>query len=747
MLFFRKFNSIAISTLAFLFGAISQFGVVIGLSLLLSNTKPEYATYTMTVAETSGIFTIYAFSRFLINSRLKFSLIVTLALVIITICYVLILIGFLQYSNTSLPIITVVWYGFSIFADSMYWFFLLKLTSKYLSPSVAQVQLFKNDSAYGVGMLLTAIIFIPIINKISPIIFLLIIILFCLVSILIITIVLCPKTNIEISFSPTVKLPKAPSKNPSDFKTMTYLFGITIFFIGVAEMLFSYTANTYISLSLITQDKISQTIMIAFFAGGLLQILISSIIAQYQEKYRASPINILLLHCIIIMGGAIACTIFLSFSAFFALLVLLLVGQTALRYSALQMIVSSFTEDIEDWLRNLANICLLTIAGLFTSVFLEIFIHIGVNGYRLVILSLEVGIIVAVLAIAVLLIYRSNLIKVLYKNTIDNSKQAAVLAITALSFLNPKDYVSRMISLWQSHPKKLIHKTIILNVSSRANIIDYLDEEFDSSSEEIQLAALEAVRMYKDFTNLEFIIEVVMGKRMVRSFFVRAEATKILAKFYRKYALPFLMYGLKNGSERTQANILEAFLIIKDYHIIPIVRKYTNNNIPRIRANALMVLASFRSEKEAYHQGILNMLSSNDENLIASSLYVVGKLRDKSFLARVISLQNSEYFTNPMIKRNIAFALSRMHNLQGYQIFCELFSTPYVPGKQEDFIHSFLQLDSMEHFEILDMLYTQYVRSTEKSNNIYLHLKNCRFDFHEEITFLRSLNLDNKKNK
>src|SRR5690606_19052886 len=95
-----------------------------------------------------------------------------------------------------------------------------------------------------------------------------------------------------------------------------------------------------------------------------------------------------------------------------------------------------------------------------------------------------------------------------------------------------------------------------------------------------------------------------------------------------------LMLGLQLEDPRQLANVLEALSQFKHPELIEVFKGYINSSTPRIRANALMGLSQFSSQRELYKSEIYKTLSIPEMQEIGQKIsifYLIGKNKNKEF--------------------------------------------------------------------------------------------------------------------
>lgn len=718
-------NSFSLLWLNTLIGMAMVLGFIGSLSYLLSVTNPLYAIYMGAVGHSFFALVL----RFGVIKRLKFANFT----VFMAFIYLLLLVGVL-YAPWPEATRAVTWFGLSIFGIAFFQWAVFRLTVLHLNPASSQAQFFYNHRAYECGGLLVATVLLVVFPNIPPTHLLDTVILLVALSALYLVVTLCPKRNIEIDIDK--KHPQESLHNVPAFKVMAFYFSIAVLFIGMMEVLSSYAVILSVKTVSGSYGKIIETVAMIFLFSSMALISVSSVTAWGIEKYRSSPIPLFFFHCILVFGVAFYCFFYPSPVSFILLMIILFTSQGAFYVPATQTVLAAFPSGERHRLHTMHQQYAFAVPFIIASVALTFTYD---PGYKNTVPFVLIAILLcAVIGMLYIILFRTALIRAFYYNIRLEDKAAAVLAAQALSYLNPRDYSARMLEILQANPKKLLRKMIIMGLGFKGNqdVIQQLRKEFESDKEEIQLSVLDALSHCRDFSNVEFMIEVLLGKHLTRSVNVRISAAKTLAGLYGKRAIPILLYGLHDEDKRIQANALEVLSMFKDKSLLGAVKPFITSPNARIRANALLALSRFNSEVETYRQGITEMLTSNNETLMASALYVIGKNRDSYFLDTILLLLKLGYHEKPAMKRILAHTLTGLRHKKGYELFEELFNLPYRPGTQEDFVHLFAQLNYAMRFDVLEYLLRKNQGNTVFHDNIYQHLKNATFDFHEEMDYL-----------
>ena len=721
-------NSAALFLAGVLIGAGININLIGSLSYLLSITDPIYVIYMTATGLTTFVVFLYFF-RFIKISFANF--------VVFTAIFFTLLLYSLTLKMWGEVPRAIAWYGLSIFAGTFFKWCIFQLSIRHLNPARAQHQFYYNSRAYELGNLLVVVLLVSTYTGQPPEAIIHTSMVILLLFALLLSASLCHKKNIEIHYSKKKRPSESLMKVPV-FKTMTLFFLSMALFMGAFETLTSHAVNLYFEEHLVTYDRIIRVMSLVFLFSSITLILISIVVSKVIKCVRLSPVRVLAIHTLIIAAMTGYTLLYPSLFSFVMLQVLLLSSQGIFHVPAVQMIIASFPVQERARLGRIHYKYCYSIPNIILATVLTFSVDMEYENLLQLVLVMILG---TTAITGILLVYfRSALIRVFYYAIRLESKRVAILAAQALSYLHPKNYSDKMIEVLQTKPKKLLRKMIIVGLGYHGDhhVFHRLCQEFESDKEEIQLSVLDALSKCKDFQGTDFIVEVLLGKHLTRSVNVRISAAKILAGMYGKSAIPMLLHGLHDEDKRVQANVLEVLGVFKDKRLLSVIKPFIKSDNSRIRANALMALSNFYSQRDAYRHGILQMLSSNNENFIASALYVVGKNQDHFFLSNLLTILDSSFHKSSMIKRDLALALTNLNHPKGFELFEELFSATYKAGPQEDFIHLYTQLDYELRFDVLEYMLRRHLGDIAFRNNVLDHLKKSSFDFHDEIDYLFS---------
>jgi hypothetical protein len=235
---------------------------------------------------------------------------------------------------------------------------------------------------------------------------------------------------------------------------------------------------------------------------------------------------------------------------------------------------------------------------------------------------------------------------------------------------------------------------------------------------------------------------------------VRLNAAQMLVALYGAKSIPILMLGLKTEDSRQLANVLEALSQFKDPELVEIYKIHAHSSVPRVRANALIGLYAFATEKSWVKQEVHKILSStaaNDLGFQISIFYTIGKNKISEFTPILTKLLEDHLKANDDFKsmnqlslsyaQTLGWALLRLKVQQGADVLYSLLKAHIRSSEVKSPIHFILQLDTNER---LDLLEKWIEFSKEKSNARDLlihHFEKSGYDLQEEVEYLKSMNL------
>lgn len=327
-----------------------------------------------------------------------------------------------------------------------------------------------------------------------------------------------------------------------------------------------------------------------------------------------------------------------------------------------------------------------------------------------------------------------------FTESLKGGKVSSILSATGLSYIRPRGYSTLMKELLAENPKKLLRKTIILGLgyAQEETALETVIQEFKSDKEEIQLAVMEAVRNSRSYRGTNFILNVCLSGRDTHSLSVRLNAALLVSSLFGDKAIALLMIGLEDKDPRIVANSLEALGLLRNKGLAIVFKRFINHPTVRVRANALMGLGMLSEHRTFYREEIsrelMNPLST------ASYLYVIGRVRDKSFTDKLIELvkDTDEKLSSEelQIQRLVAWALTQMGSVEGRLLWWKLLKKNYAQNENTDSIfHFFGQLDQGLRYSCVEEWITSEVDSKSVAMKVSEILKKSRFDFHDEAEY------------
>ncbi|MBF0492321.1 MAG: HEAT repeat domain-containing protein [Deltaproteobacteria bacterium] len=727
-------NRLAIILFGIIAGAAFTLNLIGSQAFLLSVTEP---IYTFHISIFSGI----SLSFFLAHFRLKKMKFATFSIFSIFIYSLALLLLILVFHSPFLK--ALIWFFLACYGIAFFRWIGTELVMNHLDPARSQPYFSYLASSFEIGALLV-IIFLKL-SKLSltPDQMILTEICICLSLLFFTALQFYPTKNIEIKFSK--KMDEAPILKTDIFKHLKVVFLVVSLGFGALKISEEYLVKLVLKQELHSFEAIKNMTMDYIFVASALVILASLTTGRLIQRKRVSPIQLFHIQIFSFLMVSVLALVTQSFYAFIFLEITKRVTENCLYLPSNQMILFSFVGHFRNKLRSLQSFFYYTVAGIPFFFILPYAQQLAPLHQRKFIL----GIILACLILVFLAVlrFRRRFIQTMYQFVEAGHKTAAIIAVQALSFLRPKSYLKKMKNLLEGNPKKLLRKTIILGLgySQHEDSLENIMKEFRSDKEEIQIAVLDALSVSQQYGAVQFMINVILAQEKVKSLRVRLNATALLVNMYGKKAIPFLLNGLEDSDERLIANTLETLSLYNDKSLIPYFKKHLSSSNNRVKANAYMGLARFRSTYSLYLNFVQKTLKEQTPDLLGSVLYIIGQVKDFRFKKEVAQLSSSALRDDPMIKRCLAWALSQLRDPKGFDLFGELFETPFQKEKEAPFMHFFSQLQQEQRFDITKHLVN--TRGTDKTfiNNMGDHLRYSKFDFHEEIEYFHLIRSAQKK--
>jgi hypothetical protein len=533
-------------------------------------------------------------------------------------------------------------------------------------------------------------------------------------------------TALEVKIS---KRPDAPK--PQEIQSYAPFFKVylgSLFVFGLVRAHQEYATSWVVKNTLVTYDAIRERITSFYLQGAVFTIALLVVGAIVVERQRVSPIRLMYAA----IGGTAAALVFaFGVGGVLPFLTLDLVRRSlegGLFSPAGRMITGSLTGELRWRLGTLGSVfgtsVPLGVAALVLS--LKSYFH-----WPLYVLFV---ILAGLLAAAAFLVGRLEqmLVPMLDDLLAHRDKATAVYAADLLSFLRPRDFRERMERVLEVDAREVLRKTVILGLGYARDERAYerITKEFESDREEIQLAVLDALLADRHYRAVQFLVNVVTTKKTAKSLRVRMSATGIVAAIYGKKGIPFLLNGLDDQDERVVANTLEVLSRFREATLRSSFERFLNHPTPRIRANALIGLHAMGADAERVLSAAKDMIASRDPGQVASILYAVGKERLRELHVQVLVILPSPLSWDPMVRRCIAWALTRLGDSRGYDIFAELFDQDAIPAAS--YMHFFAQLDASERFDVVRSIAVLRAKKPEALARVRSRLEASHFDCHEE---------------
>jgi len=734
-------NRVAVLMMGFWVGALLAFGRISAESYLLANFEPIHAIYIATVSSVSFSILLprmkveeIKFSRFAGASTIVFAVVL----------FVLFFVGDLVWVKA------LTWYFLIIFSTAFHRWVCGELIIRHLNPAIVQSYFAYQGTAFEVGTLLAlaGLKLLPDHFGTGPTVVVLVVGYLILSAFFYFHFV--PAKNLEVRFERPKETAVNADIDSQFFKKLIFSFSCIALAFGAFKISSKYFITLVLKDELGSYDAIRDVMAGYYFVGSCIIILVSIFMGNMVRRYRLSPISLMKCHIVLMLIFTMGAVVYAELwprglgtgvpLAFLALAVARRVSESCFNSPANQMIITSFVDKARLKLRSVYNIYYYPLVGfplaiLFTFITseLELYDRPFVLGLSLVFL---------VIGGVAIFQFRPRLVDVLYNFIRASSKASAVAAVRALSYLRPQDYTLEMSSLLKSAPKKVLRKTIILglgHVRKNADAMDAVLQEFNSDQEEIQVAVLDALQVSSDYRAVQFLANIMMAREQSHSLRVRMNAASMIAALYGRKAIPFLLNGLEDEDERVVANTLEVLAVFRDKTLISYFGRFIDSPVPRVRANALMGLARFRSEREMYNGIVKEILDGFDTHMLVSILYVVGKTKDESFERHLTRLHKSSLAEDPMVRRGLAWCFTRLDDKRGLELFAEFFAEDYNEGDPTPYMHFFSQLSRDLRLDLVKYFAVNFFEQKELTDFFQRKLKNSHYDFHDEIDYLEIL--------
>lgn len=515
-------------------------------------------------------------------------------------------------------------------------------------------------------------------------------------------------------------------------------------FAGVFRMSQDNLVNDFFKSHTLNQIELQKIISSAMLFGSFLQMAAAFINGRVIEHHRISPIKVIASTWIVHFTIGIIAILSQTLSGHI-LFMSMSKGLAGFYYPALNRLSGSFKYLTGLTFKSNHIFGTIILAGVVFA-----FIPHGQMVLPIV-LAIAFG-----LVLTQLYMLKKKMIPTLEQNIKSEYADESVRAAIGLSYLQPQDYVEKMSDILHDHPPQLLKKQIILGLgySHDPKSYDVLLEEFRSDKEEIQITVLEALKVAKSYKATRFALDLVLSNRKSLTPRVRLNAAQMIAALYGEKSIPILMLGLKLEDPRQLANVLEALSQFRHPELVEIFKGYTNSTTPRVRANALMGLAQFPTEKEFYKSEIIKTLEAPGMEELGQKIsifYLIGKKRDQEFLETLEKLLEDQLKNLKDYKsldslslsylQTLSWSLLRLGVKKGRDTFFELLKATYKQPKAMSLLHFMLQLDQNERFDTIDQWINESETPPKTRDMLIEYFEKSGFNLQEEIEYLKSMNL------
>jgi len=707
---------------------------VVAEAYLLSEFEPIYAIYIATI--TSLVFTL-SLPRLRLKG-IKFARFAALAS-----CAFAIALMILSRLEVDASTTAGVWYATVILSTAFHRWVTTEIIIRHLNPAVVQSHFSYQATSFEVGTVAALGLIMGFPALFSPHDSMLIMVACYLLIALWLLIQFAPTKNLEVHFEQRRADAAERTPSPPSFAVFFTAFASLIFILGALKVTGKYTVTIFLKEELGSYSAIRDVMADYYLVAASIVILLGILSGRWIQRRRTSPLAIIGIHvtAMFIVGSWVAWSG--TFAAVMVLAVVRRVGETCAYSPGVHMVVTSFTDRVRIKLRAAHNLYFYPVVGLpLVLLYHAIHKHWRIAEQPLL---FTLMVILPLGALLLLPLVRRRLIRGLYDFVEAGTKSASIVAASALSFLRPKDYGARMGNLLSAEPKKVLRKTIILGLGylkDDPQALDAVMREFNSDKEEIQIAVLDALHVSNHYRAIQFLMNIMLAKELSSSLRVRMNAAAMIAGIYGRKAIPFLLNGLDDHDHRVVANTLEVLALFRDRQLRGYFEQYAQSKVPRVKANAMMGLARFRATRAKYREMVRTVAVSDDNHLLASVLYVIGKLQADRFENELDALCNSSRLDDPMVRRALAWALTRLDDTRGFELFADLFGQSEEDEAKQDngaYIHFFAQLSRGFRLDLI-----KYFAMRRSDDEVFFgrfehKLKHSHFDFHEEISYLRVL--------
>ena len=649
--------------------------------------------------------------------------------------------GLLTSGITSSPI---AWIFMALFMSECIRIMLIELSNRHVNPARLGAFYYSLIQGFEIGTLTAvALILITDIEYTHPLYFFSGVCMLLLLFASITWIYFGNRKKIEIKFS-------SKALNQLDLVPYSQTLFVSLLIMGSCMGLFrqfqDFQVRNFIKLTETSPTGLMESILKVYFLGSVLTLIVSFCLSKLTTLKRFSPLKS------IAIGAALIILVQITIHSSETLKGVLALGsvtrglERGLYMPSVVLLLSFFVGPQRAVLRFWHHLMVLFVP----SAAFIIFNFIPTFAEQKILERITPSIIlISLCGVAFLALYSQRFFIDFFKRNLSSSKIPAILGATGLSFLRSKDFADSMELVLDSNPKKLLKKMVILGLGfsedPKSQIL--IKKEFESEKEEIQLAVIDALSTSRSYEGMKFILNVCLTGRGAHSLAVRLNAASMIATLYGKKAIPIIMVGLDDEDPRQIANAIEALALFKDKTLADIFRKFSTSTTPRVKANALMGLGMIPSTKKEALSEIRAALKKEPSLEMSSYLYVVGQIKEFSFLSDLLDLEkktrNQTGETIHSVRRMLAWVLSRMNKNLGKELFLEQLET-VAKNKQnpDSVLHFFAQFEQDERLDCVQFWINQ---SSDDSVRKYRHqlLSNLfhqsRFDFHLESDFANEM--------
>jgi len=727
MLSMTRSMIIYLTSISIIVGAVLQINLIGSRAFLVSNLDPIFAVYTGIIA---GVLSTIFF-RFLTTPKYKYAYLSFSLMTAQSLIYAI-----LYFAVIPAKTLAVLWITFAAFSIGICKWITSEMANKYLDPARAQSFFSYLTSFLGIGFIISFVVFKIFRISLSPKETLLVTsVLFAIITLLIV-IGFFPKHVLENNFEKSTSSDQKEIKiKTNEIDSLKKSFSILCFIIGGSNIIFTYLINIQIKANLQNFEEINKLINDYTLISSILILIAGFGLGQVIKRKRTSPITILLISNLILLLLSTAALLTNKFELFIALEVTQkFIGQSLIA-SSMQQIINSFIDMHKNLFISLQQFFYFTFTTPLLATIFYFSKSLSSDNEVLFLGSL-------LLAFLVSSFIFINKFKTSYKAVLISYMRsdffgAKVLASQMLSFLRPNNFIELMKSELEKNQKNYIRKTIIIGLgySPENSTTEIIKNEFNSDKEEVQIAVLEALSTQERIEGVSFLMDILSMKVLPKSFLVRLNATKLIAKLYDTKAIPIIIEGLNDPDDRVVANVLETLSTFKNKDLIKYFIKFSQHKNNRVKANALMGCYQYKETKTIYLETVRDALKSQDYDFLPSVFYIIGALKDNTFIDELKIIAND---IQKIPENNIAplsFALISNNQKTGFKLALKCFKNESQPNIEIPFTHFLSQLNKVKRFDFI----RNSAKDTTISKNILGHLKNSRFDFYEEAKYLELL--------